>query len=743
MVRAGPSTGVFKDMFRQGLKSKILNLTVGLSLLGFGLLVFLVIKEEEKSLLKERLKASELMAQPILHTIYKDMLDERADMPRFLIEGLKTIEGVERVQLIRSNGVEEAFQDYKTLEDVEKEFGEIKDEWVVDHPRKLNNVAQGIQHPEFKRALQLFNEGRKESVYYIEKEGDKNYFTYLVPILYKPKCNSCHSREEEARGVLMISTSLEGMYAALSASRNKWVVIGVLTVGAMTVLLGLLVSGVITKPIDRTVEVLKDIAEGKGDLTKRLDISSEDEIGLLGKWFNKFVEGMQYMVKEIIGVSDGVSKASEEISGSSKEITRAVGRQLKASEETSSSIKEMDASIKMVAEDAEVLNLSSNEVSESAKTMSVAVDDVRDNIEKLFYSGSSTASSINEMAISINQVASHVDELFERTEEVVSSILDVASKVKDVEDYSRTQAELAERVRTDAEDLGLASVNKTREGIEELSEDVSSTAAVIERLGERSKEIGKILTVINDIADTTHLLALNATILAAQAGEHGKGFAVVARQVKDLATKTTASTKEIAGLINQVQSEVEVAVESMRSSSGKVAEGVRLSRDAQEALVKILDSSRSSFDMARQIEKATIEQTRGTDQISNVAQVISNMVREIKNATNEQSQAAGEIMKDTVQMKELLEKVKNSTTAQTRESKLVSEAIFKVADKIKRVADATSDQMMVSKRIVTAVDTVKAAAQGNAALATRLEKTVQEMNKQAESLRNTVGNFKT
>ncbi|MBI5810875.1 MAG: hypothetical protein HZB21_06795, partial [Deltaproteobacteria bacterium] len=102
-------------LLRQGLKAKILTLTIGLSLIGLGILIYMVIKEEEKNLLKERMRASELMAQPILHTIYKDMLDERADIPRFLIIGLKTIKGVERVQIIRSNGVEEAFQDHKTL----------------------------------------------------------------------------------------------------------------------------------------------------------------------------------------------------------------------------------------------------------------------------------------------------------------------------------------------------------------------------------------------------------------------------------------------------------------------------------------------------------------------------------------------------------------------------------------------------------------------------------------------------
>lgn len=729
-------------MFRQGLKAKILNLTIGLTLVGFGAIIFLVIKEEEKSLLRERMKASELMAQPILHTIYKDMLDERADMPRFLIEGLKTIKNVERVQIIRGNGVEEAFKDYKTLNAVKAEFGEIKPEWTVDHPNHLNNVAQGIQINEFKQALQNFKKGKKEAVYYIEKDGEKSLFTYLVPILARPKCSSCHSHEETARGVLMISTSLDEMYGLLGRSRDRWILYGVLTVAATSVLLGLLVTAVVIRPVDRTVDMLKAIAEGKGDLTQRLEISSNDEIGLLGKWFNKFVEGMQHMVKEIFGISREVSTASKEIEASSREIVEAVHKQLQASEDTSTSIKEMDASIKTVAEEAEALNGSSIEVSGSARAMSSSVDEVKVNIEKLFYSASSTTSSINEMAISINQVASHVDELFKKTEDVVSSIIEIGSKVKDVENYSRSQAELAEKVREDAEDLGMASVVKTKEGMEKINQEVASTALVVNRLGERSKEIGSILTVINDIADTTHLLALNATILAAQAGEHGKGFAVVARQVKDLATKTTSSTREIAELINQVQSEVAFAVESMQRSSGTVEDGVRLSRDAQEALTKILDSARRSFEMAKMIEKATIEQTRGAGQITSVAQVMSQMVGDIKNAANEQSGAASEILKDTVQMKEFMEKVKLSTIEQSRESKHVSEAIFKVVGKIQRVAGATSEQMKFSRRIVSAVETVKKAAEDNAALAVRLEKTVKEMNKQADTLRNTVGSFK-
>jgi methyl-accepting chemotaxis protein len=730
-------------MSRQSLKVKIIALAIGLSLVGLGILVYLVIQEQEETLLRERLKTSELMAEPILHAIYEDMLEERADMARFLIAGLETIEGVERVQIIRSNGVEEAFQDYKTLKAVELEFGEIKDEWLADHPNKLNNVAAGIQNPEFKRGLMLFKKGGKEAVSYIEQEGEMSLFTYLVPIVARPKCSACHDREEAARGVLMISTSLDEMYALLDDARNKWILYAIITAGAMTAMLSILISAVVTRPIDKTIEMLKGIAEGKGDLTQRLDITSEDEIGMLGRWFNKFVDGLQYMVKEILGLSVEVSSASNKIEASSVEIIDGVQKQLMAAEETSISIKEMDASILTVSGEADALNYSSNDVAKSARTMSVMVDDVKINIEKLFYSGSSITSSINEITISIDQVASHLDELFNRTEDVVSSILTIGAGVKEVENYARSQAEIAEKVRVDAEDLGLSSVVKTREGIENVSIEVSSTAKAVNRLAESSKEIGKILTLITDFADTTHLLALNATILASQAGEHGKGFGVVARQVKELATKTSASTKEIGGLINHVQNEVAVAIESMRRSSEKVEDGVRLSRDSQEALLNILDSTRASFDMAKMIEKATIEQTKSVGQVSSVAQSISGMVGEIKAAANDQSAAAKEILKDTVQMKKFMDEVKLSTNEQARESKHVSEAIFNVAEQIDTVAEATTAQKMLSKRMVATIGTVKQAAQDNAALAARLEKTVQLMNKQAGRLRNTVESFKT
>ena len=152
----------------KSLHSKILLLVLGVFSVGIIITVVLGYKQSERRLLDEKLNASKLMSEPILKSIYEDMLEERADMARHLLEGLKEIEGIERVQIIRGNGREEAFQDLKTIKAVEKEFGEILPEWTVDHPEKEVNIAKGVDTPGFLDALDAFKAGWETGArYYI------------------------------------------------------------------------------------------------------------------------------------------------------------------------------------------------------------------------------------------------------------------------------------------------------------------------------------------------------------------------------------------------------------------------------------------------------------------------------------------------------------------------------------------------------------------------------------------------
>ncbi|MBI4745862.1 MAG: HAMP domain-containing protein [Deltaproteobacteria bacterium] len=682
------------------------------------------------------------MAQPILHSFYQDMLKERVEMPRYLMEGMKNMKNTERVQIIRSNGIEEAFQDFKTLKAVEKEYGDLKPGWTADHPNKENNVAQGVDDPRFKEALELLKKGRKEEVYYIEETDGKPIFTYLAPIEFRPKCNACHSSEEEARGILMISTSLEDMYIVLASSRTRWIMYGLFTILGVAILLTVLVKSVITRPIEATVNMLKGIAEGSGDLTQRLAVASNDEVGMLGMWFNKFVEGMQSIVKGIFAASSQVSSASQAIKHSSESIHNSAETQLKAVDETSSSIEEIDASIKSIATDAEELLKATDGASASSLEMSASVDEVAESADKLATSVDVTASAISEIAASLKQVASHVNTLLAETEQVVSATTQVNSAIKEIGALSKEEANLAERV-VEIVISRLDAANKSGAAIEKIIQDVVKTSSVMYNLGERSKEISSIVGVINEIADTTNLLAFNAAILAAQAGEHGKGFAVVAEEIKDLARRTASSTQEITELILHVQEDVASAVNSAEQSSSRlIEETVAFSKGEKAALTSITDSSKASLDMARKIERATEAQTKGVGLAAEVINKINVMVEEIKKATDEQSRASEEISHATEDMRDITRKVKQSTAEQVKESKLIAQVIADVAQKMQAIATAMGEQKIASARIVNAIATIRKKTEENLSLTARLDKTVDNLTSQAGSLNEKVGSFK-
>ena len=728
-------------MFRLNLLTKILAIVIPLTTLGFAFLVFKAINEEQQSLLKEKEKTSALLAKPILQTIYKDMLDERAEMVRFLVEGMREIEGMERVQLIRANGVEEAFRDWKTLNDVEEEYGELLPEWTEGHLDEKINVAEGVDNQNFKDFLEIFHSGWKEGVSYQEEIDGKKLLTYLIPVERRPKCKSCHTGEG-ARAVLMITSSLDEMYASLSETRTRWIAYGFAVVLGVSVLLSVLVRKLITKPIKQTADMLHNIAEGRGDLTRRLDVSSNDEVGELSTWFNRFMEGMQDMVKGFVVTAKEVGWASEEIKSSSKIIQTSAQAQLKAVDETFSSIKKMETSAKSVAGNAESLLGSAENASASTLELSAAVTEVAENSQRLAISVGDTASSVTEIAASLKQVVSNIDTLYNETEQVASAASQIDSTIKEITIHSMEQAKLAERVKEDASTLGMGAINKTKDGIDKIKQEVSAAAEVIDRLGERSIEIGKVVGVIDEVAETTNLLALNATILAAQAGENGRGFAVVASEVKGLADRTSASTKEIAELIKLVQEEVKVAVASMNRSLERVEEGTNLSTEAAKALTKILKSAEESSEMAARVGHATEEQSKGVGTVAESIHRISTMVEEIKKASDEQSRASTGISEAAEKMQQITLQVERSTSEQSNEVRHISEVIADVAEKMHSVTKSTAEQKKASEDIVRSIETIKKTTEKNVALTDDLEKTTRNLEEHSHLLRDKTKSFK-
>jgi methyl-accepting chemotaxis protein len=298
-------------------------------------------------------------------------------------------------------------------------------------------------------------------------------------------------------------------------------------------------------------------------------------------------------------------------------------------------------------------------------------------------------------------------------------------------------------VAADAEQLGMRSIEKTIEGMGRIESTARRTSEVVNRLGKRAENIGSILTVIEDITDQTGLLALNAAILAAQAGEHGRGFAVVAAEIRDLASRTAASTQEIGNLIASVQEESREAVGVMQEEVAMVADGVRLAGDAGDALRKIVERAGRSREMSRSISRAAGEQTQGIRQVSEAVDKINQMTHQIAKAANEQRVGSEQIARAAEKMRELTRFAKNSTGEQAKGGKEISVAVENITGKIGMVNRTSEEMQTGSDLIVHAIERIKVIAKSNADLAAGLNVSMQVMAGQSESLKKEIEKFKT
>jgi methyl-accepting chemotaxis protein len=287
---------------------------------------------------------------------------------------------------------------------------------------------------------------------------------------------------------------------------------------------------------------------------------------------------------------------------------------------------------------------------ESVDAMASQVSNV---IGRIAESSAQLASASEQLSASSTQIAEGADRQSGQTAQVATAMEEMNATVIEVAKNSQQVSESARGAQHIALDGGKV-VEQAISAMQEVSESTEVTADTIKKLGRSSEEIGTIVSVINDIADQTNLLALNAAIEAARAGEQGRGFAVVADEVRKLAERTTKATKEISGMINTIQSETGKAVDAMAEGTQKVENGVTLANQAGEALKQIVTGVENVTDMISHIATSAEEQSSTTDEISrnmdSIAEVAKSNVSaigEVANATNEMARLASEL-KDLV-----------------------------------------------------------------------------------------------
>ncbi|MGA2193209.1 MAG: methyl-accepting chemotaxis protein, partial [Nitrospirota bacterium] len=283
-----------------------------------------------------------------------------------------------------------------------------------------------------------------------------------------------------------------------------------------------------------------------------------------------------------------------------------------------------------------------DEVGRLASALNEMAESLGGTMKKIMDSASHVESSSSQLSVTSEHVAKGAADQDSQASQVAAAIEEMSASVMEVARNSAEAAGAAKEAAASAKNGGEIVV-KTIERIEKIAKTTMETTRNIDALGQSSDKIGEIVSVINDIADQTNLLALNAAIEAARAGEQGRGFAVVADEVRKLAERTTKATKEIAGMIKSIQDDTKIAVSAMDEGSREVEEGVSLAREAGNSLEKIMERVNKVTEMVQRIAAASEQQSTASEDISVSVENIAGVIKQNAGAAQETSKAAQEI----------------------------------------------------------------------------------------------------
>jgi methyl-accepting chemotaxis protein len=424
------------------------------------------------------------------------------------------------------------------------------------------------------------------------------------------------------------------------------------TVSIITGILGVLVAVglafVITRSITSPLAIVVEIGNSlsNGDLVRDLSSAKKDkvrlrkdEIGDLGRAFDRLIKYMQEM---------GI--AAERIA--SNDLSLAVTPKSEKDELGNSFVKMVGGlrdAINEINDNANNLSSASIQLAEAAKQAESATSQISITIQQVARGTSDQASSVNKTASATEQMSKAIDGVAKGAEEQGMAISKAAEITSQINIAIQQVAENAESVTVDAAKaadaarIGAATVEVTLSGMHSIKSKVGASAEKVQVMGHRSNEIGAIVETIQDIASQTNLLALNAAIEAARAGEHGKGFAVVADEVRKLAERSSQATKEIGGIIAGIQTTVEEAVKAMEEGSMEVEQGVINAGKAGTALTEIISAALAVNNQANLAKKAAEHMSAASSELVSAVDSVSAVVEQNTAATEEMSANSAEV----------------------------------------------------------------------------------------------------
>jgi len=500
-------------------------------------------------------------------------------------------------------------------------------------------------------------------------------------------------------------------------------IIGALTTIVFAVATYFLARDIIA-PMQRLMTLASSMAAGQFDVEPR--VFADDEIGTLAASFAVTREHL----RELIG---RVGNRGGAITSGVRVMREGTDALLTGAREQSTMTEQSVASVFHVRSEAESVLAAADTMTEAAGDSAARAAELRASSQEVAARMEDLARSVEKSATGTDQISASAGEMTRSTSvltglsnDVLSFVAEMDATIRSIHETASTTEKLASEAGGHAR-VGREAVDETVSGIRTVQEATRRTLGAFESLQTSLGQIGQILTFIDEVTNRTNLLSFNAAIIAAQAGQNDYGFSVIADEIRQLADRTRQSTKEISGIIRNVQPVAQQALAALGESGDRVDRTVALAQNAAGALATILDSAERSMTMSRTMARSLEEQARATKHLHEVTARMSEHVEEIDRSTRGQAEATRLLSQEAERVSDIAAQVKRATDDQVETGAGIAEAMEQIAADVRVIRDRLGRQLAEAEAIASATRATLTIAKKNNAIAEQFSAAIEDL----------------